>query len=101
MVISLPWLPSPETTMDGAWAMNPLSGRLAQVLQDVIFLPATTPSADRLHRHPTSRTLSLGAFDDSEDRAIYTGGVLKPTGDLRLQDKQRVRLTVETIDEPD
>jgi predicted DNA-binding antitoxin AbrB/MazE fold protein len=33
--------------------------------------------------------------------AIYTGGVLKPTGDLRLQDKQRVRLTVETIDEPD
>lgn len=33
--------------------------------------------------------------------AIYTGGVLKPTSDLRLQDRQRVRLTVETIDEPD
>jgi predicted DNA-binding antitoxin AbrB/MazE fold protein len=32
--------------------------------------------------------------------AIYTGGVLKPTRDLRLQDQQRVRLTVETIDEP-
>jgi predicted DNA-binding antitoxin AbrB/MazE fold protein len=32
--------------------------------------------------------------------AIYAGGVLKPTGDLRLQDQQRVRLTVETIDEP-
>ena len=32
--------------------------------------------------------------------AVYTGGVLKPTRDLRLQEKQRVRLTVETIDEP-
>ena len=33
--------------------------------------------------------------------AIYTGGVLKPTGQLSLKDKQRVRLTVETIDEPE
>ena len=33
--------------------------------------------------------------------AIYTGGVLKPTRELPLKDKQRVRLTVETIDEPD
>jgi predicted DNA-binding antitoxin AbrB/MazE fold protein len=33
--------------------------------------------------------------------AIYTGGVLKPTGELSLKDKQRVRLTVETIDEPE
>ena len=32
--------------------------------------------------------------------AIYTGGILKPTGDLTLRDKQRVRLTVEAIDEP-
>jgi predicted DNA-binding antitoxin AbrB/MazE fold protein len=32
--------------------------------------------------------------------AIYTGGVLRPTSDLCLQDQQRVRLTVETIDEP-
>ena len=32
--------------------------------------------------------------------AIYTDGVLKPTGDLPLRDNQRVRLTVETIDEP-
>jgi predicted DNA-binding antitoxin AbrB/MazE fold protein len=32
--------------------------------------------------------------------AIYTGGVLKPTRELLLKDKQRVRLTVETIDEP-
>ena len=32
--------------------------------------------------------------------AIYTDGVLKPTRDLHLQERQRVRLTVETIDEP-
>ena len=32
--------------------------------------------------------------------AIYTDGILKPTGELSLKDKQRVRLTVETIDEP-
>lgn len=32
--------------------------------------------------------------------AIYTGGILKPTRDLPLKDQQRVRLTVETIDEP-
>jgi len=31
--------------------------------------------------------------------AIYTDGVLKPTRELPLRDKQRVRLTVETIDE--
>jgi len=33
--------------------------------------------------------------------AIYTDGVLRPTRDLPLRDKQRVRLTVETIEEPD
>ena len=33
--------------------------------------------------------------------AIYTGGVLKPTAELSLRDEQRVRLTVETIDEPE
>jgi predicted DNA-binding antitoxin AbrB/MazE fold protein len=32
--------------------------------------------------------------------AVYTGGVLKPTRELPLKDQQRVRLTVETIDEP-
>jgi predicted DNA-binding antitoxin AbrB/MazE fold protein len=32
--------------------------------------------------------------------AVYSDGVLKPTGDLPLRDNQRVRLTVETIDEP-
>lgn len=32
--------------------------------------------------------------------AIYTDGVLKPTAALPLRDNQRVRLTVETIDEP-
>jgi predicted DNA-binding antitoxin AbrB/MazE fold protein len=31
---------------------------------------------------------------------VYTDGILKPTGELSLKDKQRVRLTVETIDEP-
>ena len=32
--------------------------------------------------------------------AIYTNGVLKPARELPLKDRQRVRLTVETIDEP-
>ena len=32
--------------------------------------------------------------------AVYTGGVLKPTRELPLKDEQRVRPTVETIDEP-
>jgi predicted DNA-binding antitoxin AbrB/MazE fold protein len=32
--------------------------------------------------------------------AVYTDGILKPTGELSLKDKQRVRLTAETIDEP-
>ena len=32
--------------------------------------------------------------------AVYTGGVLKPTRELSLKDNQRVRLTVETIDDP-
>jgi predicted DNA-binding antitoxin AbrB/MazE fold protein len=31
--------------------------------------------------------------------AIYTGGVFKPTTELPLRDNQRVRLTVETVDE--
>jgi predicted DNA-binding antitoxin AbrB/MazE fold protein len=31
--------------------------------------------------------------------AIYTGGVLKPVAELPLRENQRVRLTVETIDE--
>jgi len=31
--------------------------------------------------------------------AIYADGVLKPIGELPLRDNQRVRLTVETIDE--
>ena len=33
--------------------------------------------------------------------AVYTDGVLKPTRELALRDKQRVRLTVETIDDPE
>lgn len=31
--------------------------------------------------------------------AIYSGGVLNPTVELPLRDNQRVRLTMETIDE--
>ena len=31
---------------------------------------------------------------------IYTDGVLKPTANLPLRDNQRVRLTLETIDDP-
>ena len=31
--------------------------------------------------------------------AVYTQGVLKPTGELRLREQQRVRLIVEPIDE--
>jgi len=33
--------------------------------------------------------------------AVYTDDVLKPTCQLPLRDQQRVRLTVETIDEPE
>ena len=33
--------------------------------------------------------------------AIYSGGVLKPTRELPFQEQQRVRLTVETIDDPE
>jgi predicted DNA-binding antitoxin AbrB/MazE fold protein len=32
--------------------------------------------------------------------AIYSDGVLKPTVELSLRENQRVRLIVETIDEP-
>ena len=31
--------------------------------------------------------------------AVYTQGVLKPTGELSLRERQRVRLIVEAIDE--
>ena len=31
--------------------------------------------------------------------AVYTDGVLKPARELHLRDKQRVRLTVEAIDD--
>jgi predicted DNA-binding antitoxin AbrB/MazE fold protein len=32
--------------------------------------------------------------------AVYSQGVLKPTRELSLREQQRVRLIVETIDEP-
>src|SRR5216684_2340796 len=54
----------------------------------------------RLRRCPIGR--SLGFLERSMTQtieAIYTDGVLKPTAELPLRDNQRVRLTVETIDE--
>lgn len=33
--------------------------------------------------------------------AIYTGGVLKPLGDLPLREDQRVRVTVESLEDQD
>ena len=32
--------------------------------------------------------------------AVYSNGVLKPTGNLHLREEQRVRLIVESLDEP-
>ncbi len=32
--------------------------------------------------------------------AVYINGVLKPTSDLSLREQQRVRLIVESLDEP-
>lgn len=50
----------------------------------------------RLHRPPIGR--SVRSMTQTIE-AIYTDGVLKPTVELPLRDNQRVRLTVETIDE--
>ena len=55
----------------------------------------------QLHQRQTRRTLTVELAMTQKVEAIYTGGVLKPTHDLPLRDKQRVRLTVETIDEPE
>jgi len=53
-----------------------------------------------LHQRPTRPALAEEHEVTQKVEAIYSGGVLKPTRDLSLQDQQRVRLTVETIDEP-
>jgi predicted DNA-binding antitoxin AbrB/MazE fold protein len=54
-----------------------------------------------LHRSPTGRTLEFLERSMTQTiEAIYTDGVLKPTAELILRDNQRVRLTVETINEP-
>lgn len=58
-------------------------------------------SRPQLHQRPTRRTLTVEQEMTQKVEAIYTGGVLKPTRELSLRDKQRVRLTVETIDEPE
>jgi predicted DNA-binding antitoxin AbrB/MazE fold protein len=50
----------------------------------------------RLHRRPIGRSV---ASMTHTIEAIYTRGVLQPTVELPLRDNQRVRLTVETIDE--
>ena len=49
----------------------------------------------------TRRTLDVEQPMTQKVEAIYTDGVLKPTRELSLKDNQRVRLTVETIDEPE
>jgi predicted DNA-binding antitoxin AbrB/MazE fold protein len=54
-----------------------------------------TPLA-QLHRHRIGR--SVRSVTQTIE-AIYTNGVLKPTAELPLRDNQRVRLTIETIDE--
>ena len=54
----------------------------------------------RLRRRPIDRSLGLRERLMTQTiEAIYIGGVLKPTTELPLPNKQRVRLTVETIDE--
>ena len=58
------------------------------------------PVLRELHHRPTRPTLAVEHDVTQRVEAIYSGGVLKPTRDLSLQDQQRVRLTVETIDEP-
>ena len=59
------------------------------------------PPLRELHQRPTRPTLAEESIDVTQKvEAIYAGGVLKPTRDLCLQDQQRVRLTVETIEEP-
>lgn len=58
------------------------------------------PVLRELHQRPTRPTLVKEHGVTQKVEAIYAGGVLKPTRDLCLEDQQRVRLTVETIDEP-
>jgi predicted DNA-binding antitoxin AbrB/MazE fold protein len=54
-----------------------------------------------LHQRATRPTLAEEHELTQKVEAIYSGGVLNPTRNLSLQEQQRVRLTVETIDEPD
>jgi predicted DNA-binding antitoxin AbrB/MazE fold protein len=43
--------------------------------------------------------LKNGTLMTQTTEAVYSNGVLKPTGDLHLRDQQRVRLIVESLDE--
>ncbi|MEO5896882.1 MAG: antitoxin family protein [Vicinamibacterales bacterium] len=56
---------------------------------------------EQLHQRPTRPTLAVEHDVTQKVEAIYSGGVLRPTRNLSLQDQQRVRLTVGTIDEPE
>lgn len=49
-----------------------------------------------MRRTPIGRSLDVMT---QTIEAIYTDGVLKPTAELPLRDNQRVRLSIETIDE--
>jgi predicted DNA-binding antitoxin AbrB/MazE fold protein len=54
----------------------------------------------RLYRLPIGRSLGLREHLMTQRiEAIYTDGVLKPTAELPLRDNQRVRLSIETIDD--
>lgn len=81
--ISPPWLPSRER-------VSQLAGIGAE----------PPPASPTLHPGATRRNLAVGQNMTQKVEAVYTDGILKPTRELSLKDKQRVRLTVETIDEP-
>src|SRR4051794_39716791 len=56
----------------------------------------------RLLRRSIGRSLrALELLMTQTIEAIYADGVLKPTAELTLRDNQRVRLSIETIDETD
>jgi len=59
------------------------------------------PVRRQLRQCPTRPTLAEEHGVIQRVEAVYVGGVLKPARELPLQDQQRVRLTVETIDEPE
>jgi hypothetical protein len=81
--ISPLWLPSPDAG-GGSFEASP---------EDLRSESAVASTAD-------FALLWSGAANDPENRRHLYGRVLKPTRGLSLKDNQRVRLTVETIDDP-